>query len=307
MPQPPPPHELKTRNSGTLTQSSDHPPSSDHFVQAIRDYYDALAEKEADRLSATIAGRVSFEVHRRFLVNYLKKGQRILEVGAGPGRFTTVLAEHGARVVVTDISPVQLRLNEVNVTAASAQHAVERRQILDVRDTRRYPDASFDMVLAYGGPLSYTFGQEHRALTGLLRILKPGGVLIASVMSLWGSWRARLPQATQLARRHGTDVTDAVIHTGDLRHVPGMAHVCKMFTWEELTTLVTACGGVVLDGSASNWTSLEDPKILATIEGSPHLWSKFLTYEMIACSSLGARDGGTHILLAAQRESAGDL
>jgi SAM-dependent methyltransferase len=274
---------------------------SDRSVEAIRRYYDALADGEQDRLTKDIAGRVSFEIHRRFLARYLKSGQHVLEIGAGPGRFTTILAEAGARVVVTDISPVQLRLNEVNVTTAGAEHAVEARHTLDIRDTSRFPDGAFDLVLAYGGPLSYAFDQEHQALTGLLRIVKPNGVLIASVMSLWGSWRARFPGATQLAIRYGTDVTDAVIRTGDLRHVPGMAHVCHMFTWNQLVALVTECGGTMLAGSASNWASAEDPSVLAEIERSPQLWERFLDYETAACSSSGACDGGTHILFAARK------
>ncbi|MBW1604001.1 class I SAM-dependent methyltransferase [Streptomyces sp. JJ66] len=274
--------------------------SSDRTVDAIRRYYDALGDEESDRLTKDIAGRVSFEVHRRFLASYLEEGQRVLEIGAGPGRFTTVLAEHGGRIVVTDISPVQLRLNEVNVAAAGAQHAVEARHTLDVRDTSRFPDASFDIVLAYGGPLSYAFGQEHEALTGLLRIVKPEGVIVASVMSLWGSWRARFQEATQLILHHGTDISDAVIRTGDLRHVPGITHVCRLFTWQQLTTLVTECGGETLAGSASNWASLEDPTVLADLERSPQLWERFLAYETAACADLGARDGGTHIILAAR-------
>ncbi|MEU9127497.1 methyltransferase domain-containing protein [Kitasatospora sp. NPDC048540] len=275
-------------------------PSSDRSVEAIRRYYDALAEGEEDRLNKDVAGRVSFEIHRRFLRPYLSEGQRVLEIGAGPGRFTTVLAEHGARVVVTDISPVQLRLNEANVAAGGAEHAVEARHTLDIRDTTRFPDDAFDLVLAYGGPLSYAFDQEHQALAGLFRILKPGGVVVASVMSLWGSWRARLPGATQVAIRHGVDVADAVIRTGDLRHVPDATHVCRMFTWEQIVTLITECGGTVLAGSASNWASLEDPHVLADIERSPQRWERFLVYETAACASLGARDGGTHILVAAR-------
>ncbi|MFE2725017.1 class I SAM-dependent methyltransferase [Kitasatospora sp. NPDC059327] len=284
-----------------LADTTNGTPSSDRSVDAIRRYYDDFAEQEQDRLAKDVAGRVSFEIHRRFMDRYLKDGQRVLEVGAGPGRFTTVLAEQGARIVVTDISLVQLQLNEANVTAAGAEPAVEARHTLDVRDASRFPDASFDLVLAYGGPLSYAFELERQALAGLLRILKPGGILVASVMSLWGSWRARLPGAAQLAVRYGTDVTDAVIRTGDLRHVPGMVHVCRMFTWEQLAILVPECGGEILAGSASNWASLEDPTVLERIEDDPELWARFLAYETAACSSLGSRDGGTHILFAARR------
>ncbi|MFF0389257.1 class I SAM-dependent methyltransferase [Kitasatospora sp. NPDC004615] len=286
-----------------MTGTPDETPDSDQSVDAIRRYYDAFGEEEHGRLAKGVAGRVSFEIHRRFLEPYLTVDQHILEIGAGLGRFTTVLAEHGARIVVTDISPVQLHLNEANVTAAGHERAVEARHALDIRDTSRFPDASFDLVLAYGGPLSYAFDQERQALAGLLRVVKPDGVVVASVMSLWGSWRARLPGSAQLAVRHGTDITDAVVRTGDLRHVPGMAHVCRMFTWEQLTALVTECGGEILAGSASNWASLEDPTVLASIEGRPRLWERFLAYEAEACASLGARDGGTHILLALHRRS----
>lgn len=37
-------------------------------VQRVRDYYDALGEEEWRRLTKNVRGRVSLEVHRRFLL-----------------------------------------------------------------------------------------------------------------------------------------------------------------------------------------------------------------------------------------------
>ena len=51
----------------------------------------------------------------------------VLEVGAGPGRFTIQLAELGAVVTVVDISPKQIDLNREHVTACRLDRAIGRR------------------------------------------------------------------------------------------------------------------------------------------------------------------------------------
>jgi hypothetical protein len=43
------------------------------------------------------------------------------------------------------------------VAAASCEHAVEDRLVLDVRDLSAFADGAFDCVVAYGGPLSHAF------------------------------------------------------------------------------------------------------------------------------------------------------
>jgi SAM-dependent methyltransferase len=127
-------------------------PASQDQSALMRDDYDELGEEEWHRLARDLPGRVSFEVHRRFLARLVRPGHRVLEVGAGPGRFTTVLADLGARILVTDLSPVQLGLNHTYVGTNRAEEAVETRELLDVCDTSRYDDGEFDVLLAYGGP-----------------------------------------------------------------------------------------------------------------------------------------------------------
>ncbi|WP_413450427.1 class I SAM-dependent methyltransferase [Georgenia phoenicis] len=267
----------------------------------VREYYDRLAGGEHDRLVADIAGRVSLEVHRHFLARFVSRGQRVLEIGAGPGRFTTELAGLGCSAVVTDVSPVQLELNREHLAGTPAETAVERRELLDVCDTSRYADGEFGAVLAFGGPLSYAFEDTEVALRGLLRITRPGGTVVASVMSMLGTWRHRLDGVMQLAAAVGEDVNDAVLRTGDLRHVPGADHVCQMFRAREIERLAAAAGGRLLATSASNWASLGNDDVLRPVEADPGRWSRFLQHEIDACAELGAADGGTHILFALTR------
>jgi len=51
---------------------------------------------------------VSFHLHFRYLCRYIKRGDHILEAGAGAGRFMIELAGLGAEITVGDVSPGQL-------------------------------------------------------------------------------------------------------------------------------------------------------------------------------------------------------
>jgi len=206
------------------------PTSQDQSALMRHDYHE-LGEEEWHRLARDLPGRVSFEVHRRFLARLVRPGHRVLEVGAGPGRFTTVLANLGARILVTDLSPVHLGLNRTYAGTNRAEEAVETRELLGVCDTSRYDDGEFDVVLAYGGPLSYAFERTDEAPRGLRRITTPAGVVVASVMSTLGTWRHLLAGAVEVAAAVGEDANDAVLGTGDLcyagaRHVSTTPQYC---------------------------------------------------------------------------------
>jgi SAM-dependent methyltransferase len=268
--------------------------------EGMRDFYDELADAEWSRLEETPRGRVSFEVHRRFLARFVSPGERVLEVGAGPGRLTFELAALGAQVSVTDFSPIQLELHRTHLEGTPAEALVQSRELLDVCDTSRYADGEFDAVVAYGGPLSYAFEDVDEALSGLLRITKPGGTVVASVMSLLGSWRYFLRGVLEDTKVAGEASNDLVLATGDLRHF-GTAHVCQMFRARDVSELVVRCAGEVAAMSASNWASLGDVETVIELEQDVERWSRFLEHEIAACAEPGALDGGTHILFAAKR------
>jgi SAM-dependent methyltransferase len=267
----------------------------------IRRHFDELGEGEWERLDADPRNRAAFEVHRRFLADFVAPGSRVLEIGAGPGRFTIALARMGARVVVTDISEVQLELNVRHVaeSGTEAGRAVEDRFILDVRDTARFADGEFDAVLAFGGPLSYVFDDAGSALAGLLRI---GRVVVASVMSTLGAWSIFLPQVVALEEEVGAEAADAIFETGDLRHeARDEGHTCQMYRSREVRFLVHDAGGELLAVSTSNWASLSHDETLAELASDPAKWGRFMDQEASACREPGLLDAGTHILFAARR------
>ena len=127
-------------------------------------------DREWDRMSADVASRVSYELHRRWLVRH-QVGGRVLEIGAGAGRFTVELVRTGCRVVVADISAGQLDLNRQHVAEANALDGVEQWVQADICDLPAEWCSGFDAVVAYGGVLSYVFDEaEEAASQRLIRV-----------------------------------------------------------------------------------------------------------------------------------------
>ena len=208
-------------------------------------------------------------------------------------------------MTVTDISPVQLALNERHVREAGCEDAVERRFPLDVRDLH-VPELdwdSFDAVVVYGGPLSYVFEEADIAFHQLVRVVQPEGFVLASVMSTVGSFRYFLPQALAEREKYGGAVYDHLMATGDLRAIPG-SHTCQMYTWNGIEALVAGVHGEIVAASASNCLSLGDPALIAGIEADAERWAWFVDWEARMCREPGALDGGTHILFAFRKSPA---
>ncbi len=263
--------------------------------------FDELGEAEWERLVKDPRSRVSLEIHRRFLRRHLAEGSDVLEIGAGAGRFTIELARMGCRVLVSDVSPVQLGLNERHVREAGGELAVTERRRLDVCDLSCVPDGSFDAVVAYGGPLSYAFDDAERSLAEMLRVVRPGGVVVASVMDLLGTLRCFLSAIPIYAGQGRLEVLEQVMATGDNR-LDETGHPCRMFRWREIEDMVGQLAGQLRGASSSNFLSSGDQQVLAAIEQDAAQWKLFLDWEEECCREPGALDSGTHLLFAVQAE-----
>jgi len=121
----------------------------------VAKHFDDFGTREWNRLLETPVDEVSLFIHTHYLKEYVRPGSRVLEIGAGAGRFTQILANLGGRVLVADISQVQLDLNRQHAHQYGFAHAVEDWQQVDICDMGRFESESFDSVVAYGGPLSY--------------------------------------------------------------------------------------------------------------------------------------------------------
>lgn len=263
----------------------------------ISRFFDDYGEREWERLESDAAQRASFHQHRRLLERYVRDGDRVLEAGAGPGRFTIELAKIGARVVALDISRVQLALHAEKTSSV----AVEGRIVADICDLGAFADDSFDAAVAFGGPLSYVLDRRDDALEELLRVVKPGGPVLLSVMSLLTAFRIHLAHVLSIAREHGLGPLRDVQRTGD-DATPATAasgHRSHLYRSAELKAMLEAHGCEILAATAANYVTVQNEERLQAVE--PELWQYVLELEADLTGEPGALDAGTHILVAVRR------
>ncbi|MDR0293903.1 MAG: methyltransferase domain-containing protein [Oscillospiraceae bacterium] len=149
-------------------------------VQTVRDFYDRSVEAEYNR----IAGRPEFFLTCRYIDRYIKPGDTVLDIGGGPGRYALYLARKGCAVTLLDLSGENVsfaaeRAREQNLALRALQG--------DAREADTLAEGPFDHVLLMG-PLYHLLEEAGRvqAVHAALRLLKPGGLLFASFISMGG-------------------------------------------------------------------------------------------------------------------------
>jgi ubiquinone/menaquinone biosynthesis C-methylase UbiE len=233
--------------------------------------------------------RASLEVHLHYLRRFIRAGDKVLDAGAGPGRFTIELARIGADVSVVDVSTRQLELNRERVEAEGLEDRVCERVIADIIDLTMFADEAFDAVVCYGGPLSYVADRREHALAELVRVTRPGGHILVSVMSLVGTLSHYLDIALDLVRRDGSEPMEEIVRTGFLPEKPDYGHLdVHLFRWHELEQLLSRHGEVVAAAAAG----LLKPS--APVE--PELQPLLTRIELDLGAERGAIDGGEHML-----------
>ena len=144
------------------------------LAERIEAYWSARAEAFGKLRREELAGDKA-RLWLTELAARMPKGNgplKILDVGAGAGFFSVLLAKAGHRVTGADIS--QKMLAEARRLAQRENCAVEFLQMDALAP--EFPDGSFDCVV--GRNIAWTLPDPEKAYREWLRVLKPGGMLI---------------------------------------------------------------------------------------------------------------------------------
>lgn len=268
----------------------------------VSSFYDNYGSAEWERLEKTAYGRLQAIIHTGFLREYVQKGAKVLDAGAGPGRFSIELSRVGARVTVQDISAEQLRIAEEKITKARQSESIDDFLQGSIADLSTLPDSEFDVVVCFGGALTYVRDERFKAIEETSRVLKPGGIVLASVMSRHG---AAINMVNQGETAILSDSFESVARAGELPPFPsrrtGRLHpAMHLYSSEELRELFGTVGDV-LAIAGSNVTVREGNQAFEGSLRSEEAWSRVVELERAVSRAPGLTDVGSHIIVATRK------
>ncbi len=110
-----------------------------------------------------------------------KKGvKRVLDLGFGTGRHTVFLAENGFNVYGIDISKTGKKITEKKVREENLKNV--HLKTADMKDIP-FKNSFFDAIISVYVMEHNTLSSLTKTISEIMRVLKPGGVLFATLIS----------------------------------------------------------------------------------------------------------------------------
>ncbi|MBO4504985.1 MAG: class I SAM-dependent methyltransferase, partial [Lachnospiraceae bacterium] len=113
-------------------------------AEMISDFYTKYDEDT--RLERSRRGQLEYFTTMEYIHRYAGKGSKVLEVGAGTGRYSIALAKEGM-----DVTAVELVENNLKVLRKNSEGIKNIQSYQgDATDLSRFADGSFDVTLFFG-------------------------------------------------------------------------------------------------------------------------------------------------------------
>jgi ubiquinone/menaquinone biosynthesis C-methylase UbiE len=226
---------MANRKSATPTKSSS---KTDQFFW--RENFEVFSQDQVERYHAGVTGNPFNEcLYDPLLIKLIEPhvgggtSLSILDAGGGTGKWAVHFARLGHRVTLLDVAQPMLAKAEQVIEAAGLKDVITIRQgsIAELP----YRDDSFDVVFSDRNPISHVGRrpQSYRAIRELVRVLRPGGAFIASVLN-------KHRKIAQLVSELDLDRAKAFMATGELRR--GDDDYSYYFSENELRECLGAAG-----------------------------------------------------------------
>lgn len=122
-------------------------------------------------------GSVEFLTTMRYIDKYIKPDDRVLEIGAGTGRYSHALAHQGYAVDAVELVEHNIEIFRNNIQPDETITVTQGNAL----DLSGFSDSQYDITLLLG-PLYHLYTKEDKrqALSEAIRVTKQGGVIFAA-------------------------------------------------------------------------------------------------------------------------------
>ena len=142
--------------------------------EVLKEFY---SSREEDKRLLSKHGNVEFYITTEYIDNYLRRDDRILEIGCGAGRYALHYAHKNHRVDAIELMAEHLEVLKSNKLPDDDICAVQGNAL----DLSLYADETFDVTLLLG-PMYHLFTLEDKlqCLREAVRVTKKGGILFVA-------------------------------------------------------------------------------------------------------------------------------
>ena len=138
---------------------------------------------EETRLKRSRHGQLEYATTMAYIHRFADQNSRVLEVGAGTGRYSIALAREGMKVTAVELVESNLAVLRENSKGIENLESFQG----DAVSLGRFADNSFDVTLVLG-PMYHIYEPEdvNSAIDEAIRVTKPGGVILFAFISVFG-------------------------------------------------------------------------------------------------------------------------
>ena len=149
-------------------------------IEILRSFYDDIDEDS--RLNRSRQGQLEYITTMNYIHRYAKTGAKILEIGAGTGRYSIALAKEGYNVTAVEL--VETNLEVLKNNSVGIENIISYQG--DALNLDRFEDNQFDITLLFG-PMYHLYDKKevHKALDEAIRVTKIGGIILTAFLSVY--------------------------------------------------------------------------------------------------------------------------
>ena len=252
---------------------------------------DKYSEYDEDaRLVSNRGHNMEYLTTMRYIEKFLKPNAKILEIGAGTGRYSIFLAQKGYDVTAVDLTPKHVEI----MKSKTRRLKNFKCMVADALDLSMFEDKSFDMVLNFG-PMYHLFHKKdkNQAVKETIRVAKKNGICMfaylpcASFMTGYG-----------LRHKMVSHLYECMDNIGRVKDIPSEIFTC--FYIEDFKKLFDKTNTKYITNVATDGIAYAMREWLEEL--SEKDYEDFLKWHFMTCERLDQQGYSSHLLYICKKK-----